>query len=221
MDELNALVGRSLDLSIGLAILLAAGLHALAEPAVTLLYERGAFTAGDTAKVVPVLRLLTLGVAGWVAQQIAVRAFYAREQMWSPMLLGTAVSLLAIPLYWRLGRDHGVPGLAAAGAIAISANALATLVLGRVLHGGPDLGALLSSALRAGAVAAAAVWVTGRVPMERPGTLGALIDAAVGGAAFLAVAIPGVALLVPSLRRVVTGPFTSRLGRGARHEPGG
>lgn len=201
--ELNRLLQRTLDVSIGLALLLGAALWALADPAVRILYERGAFTAADSSAVAPVLAVLAFGVAGWVTQQIAVRAFYAREQMWAPMLLGTGVALLAIPLYWRLGREHGISGLAAAGALAVSTNALATLVLARVRHGAPDLGALLAGAARVAALAAVAAVLSRAVLTARPGLSGALVDAALGGSVFLAVAVPGAAWLAPGLRSLV------------------
>ncbi len=201
--ELNSLLQRTLEISLGLAIWLAAGLWALADPAVRLLYERGAFTSADSAAVAPVLALLCFGVAGWVVQQISVRAFYAREQMWAPMLLGTAIAALAVPLYWWLGAERGVEGLAMAGAIAVSVNAVATLVLGRVRHGAPDLGELLQTALRVGAVAGIGAVVAVRFVEGRPGFLGALLDAAAGGAVFLALTLPGIAWVAPKLRHAL------------------
>jgi hypothetical protein len=47
----------------------------------------GQFSAQDTA-VAGILRVLACAVPAWVAQQIAVRAFFARGDTWRPMLLG-------------------------------------------------------------------------------------------------------------------------------------
>ena len=60
---------------------------------------RGAFGADDAAAVALLLQAFSIGVPAWVLQQIAVRAFYARNDTWRPMLLGTVVSLGSIPLY--------------------------------------------------------------------------------------------------------------------------
>jgi len=203
-EALNRLVRRTLQVALGIGVLGAAGLVALAEPVVTVVYERGAFTAGDTDVVAALLRVMGLGVAGWVAQQIAVRAFYAREQMWSPMLLGTAVAVLALPLYAALARRFGAPGLAAAGTLAISANALATLLLARRMHGGPALRPLAAGLLRSAAIAAAAGAAAWAVQRGGAGLPGALLDLVLGGAAFAAVALPAVWLLGdPPLRDAV------------------
>jgi putative peptidoglycan lipid II flippase len=128
-------------------------------------------------------------VPAWVVQQIAVRAFYARSDTWRPMLLGTVVSLAAVPVYLTLGPRYGGAGLAAAGVSAMAVNALATLGLARRLHGGPALAPLLASAARglliAGLAGAAAIpFLHGG-----PGLAGALLDLARGGAVYGAVAL--------------------------------
>ena len=66
--------------------------------------------------------------------------------------------LCAVPLYWAFGARFGAAGLAASGALAISANALATLALARRLHGAPHLGVLVGSALRALGIAGVAAF---------------------------------------------------------------
>jgi len=189
---LDRILLETLRLAAGVAVLAAAGLAVLAEPMVRIVYERGQFGAADTAAVVVILRIMTLAVPAWVIQQIAVRGFYAREQMWSPMLLGTAVALLAIPLYVALGRGAGVEGLAAAGALAIWANALATLALGRRLHAAPALVPLAGSFVRACGIATAAGLAARALPAGAPTLLGALGHLALGGTVFGTVALVGV-----------------------------
>jgi len=152
--ELNALVLRSLQSGLGLSLLAAAAMVALAEPAVTLFYQGGAFRAEDTRVVVSVLQTLCFAIPAWSVQQIAVRAFYARSDTWRPMLLGTAIVLLAIPIYYVLGSRQGVYGLALAGTLGMNANALCTLALARGLHGAPALSALGRSLVRSGLIAA-------------------------------------------------------------------
>ena len=61
----------------------------------------------------------------WTLVSVAVRGFYAREEMWRPMLLGTAIAIAAVPLYLALGRAQGAVGLALAGAPAVDGLALA------------------------------------------------------------------------------------------------
>ena len=73
-------------------------LAALAEPVVTLIYQRGAFGAEDARAVAQVLQIFCWAVPGWILQTIAVRAFYARGDTWRPMLLGTPPALAALVL---------------------------------------------------------------------------------------------------------------------------
>jgi putative peptidoglycan lipid II flippase len=188
-DELNETLGRTLIHSLGLGSLVAGGFYVFATPLVEALYQYGSFGEEDSLAVGALLCVLSLAVPGWVAQQIAVRAFYAREQMWRPMLLGTAVALLAMPLYIALGKEHGAAGLAWAGVLAISANAIATLVWSRLRFGGPALGEVGEGFLRSGCVAlAAAVAASYAAPLvpESLGVWGVLV---IGGGVYAAVAL--------------------------------
>ena len=217
-EDLARLVQRTLQATLSVGILVAAALSALAMPVVTLVYERGAFGAAAAASVAAILVVFCAGIPGWVVQSVAVRPFYARGDTWRPMLLGTAVAVVAVPLYATLGPRLGTQGLAAAGALAISANALATLVLARRLHGAPDLGALAASAVRAlgiaaiggavayGAAAAVAGWAGAT-------SLDAFAQCAAGGLAFAFVALPGVLWLGDDATREVVGGLISRVRR--------
>ncbi len=201
-SELDDTVLRTLQAGIGIAVLAGAACAALATPLVAMVYERGAFRAEDTRNVAPLLALFSLAVPAWVAQQIIVRAFYARGDTWRPMLLGTVVSILLLPLYYGMGREFGAVGIASASALGMSLNALATLFLARQLHGAPPLGRLLSSAGRTLAIALLAALAAMGVQAEQETwwqslglgpTVRALIELASGGLAFAAVAGLGVA----------------------------
>ena len=79
--------------------------------------------------------------------------------------------------------------------VAISINALATLAWARIRHGGPALGAFFRTGLRAALLAVPAAIGGAVVLTGRPGTLGALVDLALGGLVFALVAGVGVAVL--------------------------
>jgi putative peptidoglycan lipid II flippase len=176
-------------------VLLGAALFGVAAPAVAFVYVRGAFTAADAAPVVEALRVFACAVPGWIAQTLAVRPFYARGEMWRPMLLATAVSLAALPLYAALGPRLGASGLALAGTLSISLSALVTLVFARHWHGAPGLVALLGTFLRTLAAAAPAAWAA-QLAAERvaarvgAGTAASVLALAASGLAFAAVGLP-------------------------------
>lgn len=183
LAELDNLLLAALRGGLALSLLAGAALYALADPAVAVLYERGRFYAEDTARVAALLRIFAFAAPAWVVQQIAVRAFYAREDTWRPMWLGTAFALPAALLYLELGARLGASGLAVAGVLAMSANALATLWWARRLHGAPELGALAGTGLRAALAGLCAVAAASFVPARADGLTGALTELALRGLA--------------------------------------
>jgi putative peptidoglycan lipid II flippase len=217
-EELERTLLDTLRAGLALALLSGAAFFVFAEPVVRLLYEHGAFGAGDSARVVPLLRLFTLAVPAWITQQIAVRGFYARGDTWRPMLLGSAVALAAAALYYVLGRRLGAEGLALAGALGMSVNAVATLALARRLHGAPRLTPLATTGVRALAIsvlaglvaAVAAAFVRG--PAGR-GQFAELVELAGGGLAFGAVALAGVRLVGDPPMRAALDRVWRRLRR--------
>jgi len=189
-EELEATLLRTLQATVALAVCGAAALFALAEPLVTLMYRHGRFSSDDAAHTTALLSVMAFGVPAWVTQQVAVRAFYAREDTWRPMALGTVVALAAIPLYLAFAQAFGARGLAAAGAIAMTINAGATLAWARARHGGPPLGPFFSTAARALAVALPALGAAWLVQGPGEGFAAAARNLALGGAAFAAVLLP-------------------------------
>jgi putative peptidoglycan lipid II flippase len=194
--ELDALVQRTFQATLAVAVLLAAGTIALADPLVRAVYVRGAFAPGDAVPVAAALQLFCLGVPGWVLQTVAVRPFYARGDTWRPMLLGSVFVLAAWPLYAVLGRAHGTDGLALAGALSISANALVTVLAARAWHGAPRCLPLLGTLLRTTLCAtpsACLAWLVTDIAVVRLGRVGlpaALFELAAGGALYAALALP-------------------------------
>ena len=189
-EELDRVLLATLRATLGLAVLMACGAFAVAEPTVAILFERGAFTADDTARVARLLRVFVFAMPAWIVIQVAGRGFYAREDMWRPMLLGTTVALLAAPLYWGLARRFGAEGVAAAGAIAMTANAVALLWMLRRVHGGPRLGPVVETFARALLLGAAAdlTAVLALDFVEGP----AVVQFLVGAFLFAIIAVPGV-----------------------------
>jgi putative peptidoglycan lipid II flippase len=97
--------------------------------AVYLIWGAGSnrFTLEDVASTATVLLFLCLGLAGWAAQTVIARGFYALGSTWLPTIVGTLVAVAAIPMYIGLRMVWGAVGLALASAVAIL---LYVLVLG-------------------------------------------------------------------------------------------
>jgi putative peptidoglycan lipid II flippase len=77
------------------------------------------FSTADAEATGLVLAFLSLGLAGWAAQTVISRGFYALGSTWLPTTVGTGVAFCAVPLYVVLRREYGATGLAVASAIAI------------------------------------------------------------------------------------------------------
>ena len=204
VTELNKVLLQTLQTGIALSVLAGAGFIALARPIVELVYEHGAFNAIDMEIVALLTVTFGFAVPGWITQQIIVRAFYARGDTVRPMVLGTILSVLVIPLYMSLADSHGVQGLAAAGVIGMSASAVATLLYARALHGAPKFIPLMlafGSSLLIAIPAIALAWFLLRLrqahfPLpDLPLKWTSLLDICVGGAGFAVVALPGIWLV--------------------------
>ena len=181
----ESLFTTTLRTTLALGLFAAGALAALASPAVGFLYEHGKFGGDEAAVVTGLLGILAWAVPGWVVQQVAVRGFYARGEMWRAMALSTGIALAVFPLYWWSARNRGLEGLAVASTTAIWLNALVTVIWLRVRAGSPDPLALAKTLVRGslGVVFAGLITAVGvELLRERiPFALGQLI---VGGAIY-------------------------------------
>jgi len=92
----------------------------------------------------------SLGLAGWSAQTLFARGFYARGKTWLPTRLGFFVLIAALPVYWGGAAGLGTPGLALASSAGITLYVVALAVLLRRDLGGTNgLGEFLLRALPA------------------------------------------------------------------------
>ncbi|MFH1330877.1 MAG: murein biosynthesis integral membrane protein MurJ [Actinomycetota bacterium] len=193
--EMTEAVSRALRYIVVLSLAAAAVLMALSVPAIRLLYERGSFDAADTVATAGTVVFFALGVPMWGLQQILARGFYAREEMWTPVIVGTLATAAAVPIYWGLRQAMGVDGLALASSIAITLYTTALAVIWYRRTGWPDGRPVAVTSLRSLPLAAAAglaawsaaEWVMSRFPSQ--GEISSLAALAVGGIIVLAVSL--------------------------------
>ncbi len=101
-----------------------AGLWAIAEPAVRLLFEHGEFSAEDSKITVYALRGLLPGLMGYALVYLFTRAFYALQDTRTPLLVGAVAVALNVVLDYLFVGPLGVGGLALATSLAGFMNAL-------------------------------------------------------------------------------------------------
>lgn len=187
--EMNDILLTALRATWVLSVMAGGVLWVTARPLIQVAYQRGAFDAADSERVAILLAWMACAVPGWVVQQVAIRAFFARNEMWRPMLLSTLLSLGAIPLYVQLGHLWGAQGLVLAGVFAINLNAVLTLGWARSRHGGPPLAPLLSTAVRGLLAVGPACWLAHWVQRGGEGTAGAILDLGLSAIVYLPVFI--------------------------------
>lgn len=131
-EEIAAAQGRAMALALGLALPCAAGFVLLAAPIARALFERGAFSAHDTAMVASALAALAFGLPGHVAEKVLGAISFAREDTHTPMttaLAGLAASSAgALALFPAYGHVGVAAAIAAGGYVA---PALLAVVLAR------------------------------------------------------------------------------------------
>jgi len=137
------------------------GLFILAHPIVALLFERGAFTAMDTAQTALALQFYLIGLPFAAIDQPLVFAFYARKNTLAPNLVAFAGVAVYVVVALALYRPLGFIGLVIANSAQLTSHAVVMLWLTQTRLGGigkQGIGALLAKCALAsaamGAVAA-------------------------------------------------------------------
>jgi putative peptidoglycan lipid II flippase len=124
-------VAESVSRVAALGLLAASGMIAVAPALVDLVFRGGRYSSVDSAQTAAYFALFSISLFLWSAQAIYARAFYAAGNTLVPMIAGTAVTLVSLPIYASLFRWQGITGLAIASDIGI---ALQTLSLAVLLH---------------------------------------------------------------------------------------
>ncbi|HZD22331.1 MAG TPA: lipid II flippase MurJ, partial [Acidimicrobiia bacterium] len=126
-EELAETTGRAARKTLWVAALATAGVIVLARPAVRLIYQYGKFTSADSDLVATLLTTYAFSIPAWGMHQLLVRHFYAKRRMWTPVLVGTAFTLVAIPVWLGLFDVMGVEGFALASTLVMIGYALGML----------------------------------------------------------------------------------------------
>ncbi|CAM2061017.1 putative lipid II flippase MurJ [Desulfovibrionales bacterium] len=138
-ERFNATLAAALRTTTLLLLPLGVWMFAAAEPIVAVTFQQGQFGSADTAATVPCLRLMLVGVVAWGVLQIIGRAFYAYQDMLTPAVTGSIITLVALPLYWWFTRYWGANGAALVSLSAVVGYAMAIGLLWRRRFGSGGL----------------------------------------------------------------------------------
>ena len=224
IEDFRDTLSRSLGLVFLLTIPSTVGLLVLSRPLVGAIYERGRFTPFDTEQTALALSFYCLGLVGYASAKVLAAAFYALDNVRTPML----VSVLSIALNFSLNKVFidvlglGHWALALSTSLVANLNFVLLFAFMRVKVRGVGGRRLLAAGLKTGAasiVMGACCWVLARLIESwiGPGTF-------VGRLAVLAVTVPAGVGLLYALCRAMRLPeldlarqaVLARLGRNGR-----
>jgi putative peptidoglycan lipid II flippase len=95
-------------------------MYRFAAPLTQFIYGGSRLSPADVESTAAALEMFSVGIFFWIAQVVLARAFYAAQMTWVPSLIGGLCSLLAIPVYWQLGKHFGFRGLALSASVGIA-----------------------------------------------------------------------------------------------------
>jgi putative peptidoglycan lipid II flippase len=102
----------------GLTLPASVGLMVLAQPIVTLLFERGAFTAADSAMTAQIIFFFAFGLPAFVFIKALQPSFFARQDTRAPFIDGAIGVGVNIALSLSLFASYGAPAIAFATVVA-------------------------------------------------------------------------------------------------------
>lgn len=177
---------RALEIALLLTVPAAAALAVIADPLITVLFQRGAFTEGDGVETAITLAAYAVGLPAFVLIKVFQPGFFAREDTATPVKVAAAAvaanlacNAVLLPLYAQVG-------IALSTALSSWLNAgLLALLLWRRGHFGADgrLARRVPRILLSAAAMAAVLWVLSDV--VRPWLAGGTVERVAGLAALV------------------------------------
>jgi putative peptidoglycan lipid II flippase len=206
ISSLRGTASSGLRMTALITIPAAVGLIVLAQPILSVLFERGAFTSGDVVRTAGAMQYYALGLLGIAASIVLTRCFFAMRDSRTPVFVAIGVMILNVVCSALTVGPYGVNGLAASNSLAslTEAGVLFWLLhqrIGPVDAGGDLIGSSILRVSIASLAMGSAALVVHRLLWHDAGTLlqhaTTLVAAIVtGGIVFLAV---GAALRVREL----------------------
>jgi len=116
-EDFKDVFQRSLRFVLFLSVPASIGLIVLARPIVSLLFQRGEFDVAATDRTTWVTAYYSAGLWCYCANQIQVRAFYARKDTLTPVKVSAAMVLLNLSLTLALVKPLGERGISIANSV--------------------------------------------------------------------------------------------------------
>ncbi len=175
-EDFRPTLAKGLRLVTFLVLPSSLGLMLLAEPIISVIYERGQFTSLDRVQTAAALRAYGVGLLFYSGLKILQPSFYAIEKRWFPMMVSIFALVMNLALNYTfvfiLGWDHAA--LAMTTSITAFVNFMILYLAMRKFAGDPgslDLLKLLAQLAIAGGVLAAVCIAANHYLFPDPGAL--------------------------------------------------
>jgi len=129
LDEMNRMLHSTMKGLVLILVPIAALTMAESRPLLHLVFSHTRLHESDLNATATTLVLFSLGMFGWGAQGILARGFYATHDTITPAVVGTAMTVATLPLYWLLVRHLQHLGLALASSLGITIYTILLFVL--------------------------------------------------------------------------------------------
>ena len=128
-EQLRSTVDRALEYVLVLSIGAAGVAIAMSVPIMRVLFERGEFGSNSTLAAASALVMYALAIPVWGALQVITRGLYARRQMWTPVIVGSVATVIAVPMYFLMQDRFGIEGVALASVLTLGGYTAALFVV--------------------------------------------------------------------------------------------
>jgi putative peptidoglycan lipid II flippase len=180
IGEIRRQVAGAVRVLVFVAAPLTAAMIVLREPLTSVFYQYGLFSQSATDRTASALLFFAIGLVGHIVVHVLTRAFYAMQDTRTPVAWAIVAVAINVPLMAILVGPMGVEGLALALSIASVIEVIGLLWSLRRRLESVEEAAIVRSVARAGvaALAAALLMLGGLTVVE--GSLGGLLDNAIG-----------------------------------------
>lgn len=151
---------RGIELGLVITLPAAVAMIVIPEPIITVLFQRGEFSAEDAHKTGMALRGFALGLPGYVLIKVLQPGFFARENTRSPMIMAAVTVVVNIVMSLLLFGPLGHVGIAIATTIAAWVNVMLLAIgLKGMVHVDRDFWVKILRMVMASVVMGVLVWL--------------------------------------------------------------
>lgn len=128
-EEYKEIINKAMRMMIYILIPLTIGITIFSKDIISVIYERGEFTAESTLITSSILTFFSAGIIGSGIVEVMNKAFYAKQDTKSPLIAGIIMIIINVILCVTLSKFLDVKGLALATSITAIVNAITLMYM--------------------------------------------------------------------------------------------